>query len=104
MKIVVAGGTCFIGAALIRNLQSRGHAVVLLTRASAKALDRSEPVVWQADAGPRPRPARAAAVNGAGAVVKLAGEPLAGKPWTRGQKARLRSSRIDTTRTGVQAL
>src|SRR5581483_1380858 len=104
MKIVVAGGTGFIGAALIRNLQSRGHAVVLLTRASAKALDRSETVVWQPDAEPRPRPALVAAVNGADAVVNLAGEPIAGKRWTRAQKARLRSSRIDTTRTVVQAI
>jgi hypothetical protein len=104
MKIVVAGGTGFIGAALIKSLQSRGHAVVLLTRASAKALQRSETVVWQPDAAPRPRPALVAAINGAEAIVNLAGEPIAGKRWTRAQKARLRSSRIDTTRTIVQAV
>ncbi|HEY1268510.1 MAG TPA: TIGR01777 family oxidoreductase [Candidatus Binatia bacterium] len=104
MKIVVAGGTGFIGAALIRSLQTRGHAVVLLTRTSAKALERSETVVWQPDASPRPRPALVAAVNGADAVVNLAGEPIAGQRWTRAQKARLRSSRIETTRTIVQAI
>jgi hypothetical protein len=37
-------------------------------------------------------------------VVNLAGEPIAGKRWTRAQKTRLRSSRIDTTRTIVQAI
>lgn len=104
MKIVIAGGTGFIGAALIRSLQTRGHTVVLLTRASGKALARSETVVWQPDASPRPRPALVAAINGADAVVNLAGEPIAGKRWTKAQKARLRSSRIDTTRTIVQAI
>ena len=60
--------------------------------------------MWQPDASPRPRPALVAAVNGADAVVNLAGEPIAGKRWTRAQKARLRSSRIDTTRTIVEAI
>jgi len=43
-------------------------------------------------------------VDGAAAVVNLAGESLAARRWTPAQKSRLRDSRLDATRSLVAAL
>ena len=44
------------------------------------------------------------AIDGADAVINLAGEPIAGKRWTPKQKEILRSSRVDGTRALVDAI
>ena len=42
--------------------------------------------------------------DGADGIVNLAGEPIAAKRWTKAQKERLKSSRIDTARSLVDAI
>jgi hypothetical protein len=44
------------------------------------------------------------AVDGADGIINLAGEPIAGKRWSEAQKDKLRSSRIDATRSLVDAI
>jgi uncharacterized protein len=44
------------------------------------------------------------AIDGADAVINLAGEPIADKRWTARQKLILRSSRIDATQSLVEAI
>ena len=44
------------------------------------------------------------AIDGADAVINLAGEPIAGKRWTPKQKEILRSSRVDGTKALVDAI
>jgi uncharacterized protein (TIGR01777 family) len=44
------------------------------------------------------------ALDGADAVVHLAGESIAGRRWTAAQKARIEHSRVDTTRALVDAI
>jgi hypothetical protein len=104
MKIVVAGGTGFIGSALTRSLVDSGHAVVLLARAASKPISGAQTVLWQPGERQQPQSPLAAAIDGADAVVNLAGEPIAGKRWSPAQKARLRASRIETTSALVQAI
>ena len=80
MKIVIAGGTGFLGQPLARALAADGHDVVILTRradAAAPRPARARVLTWTPDghAGPW-----AAEIDGAAAVVNLAGESIAGTP------------------------
>jgi uncharacterized protein len=97
MKIVVAGGTGFLGRALVARLRAEGHAVQVLTRTSRGA----DEISWDPDgtAGPW-----ASALDDADAIVNLAGESIAAGRWTAARKARIRESRIRATRSLVAAI
>lgn len=102
MKIVLTGGTGFIGGALIRRLHARGDALVVLTRRQVPAgtfPDGVRTVLWD---GKR-QGAWSAEIDGSDAVVNLAGEPIAGGRWTPARKDRILRSRVDASRAVVQA-
>jgi uncharacterized protein (TIGR01777 family) len=100
MRIVVAGGTGFLGAPLVHWLRAEGHFVSVLTRDPRRPANPHE-VAWNpADTSG----IWAMAVEGADAVINLAGESIAGLRWTKSRKALLRSSRVDTTRALVTAM
>ena len=101
MKIIVTGGTGFIGRALINELAGQRHEVVVLTRKAGRP-SRSELrfVEWDArSAGPWQTELASAHV-----VVNLAGEPIADGRWTESRKKLLLKSRILATRLLVDAL
>jgi uncharacterized protein (TIGR01777 family) len=97
MRIIVAGGTGFLGNALVARLGSEEHEVRVLTRRRRAP----EQIEWTPDgtAG-----AWASVVDGADAVVNLAGESIAGGRWTASRKAAIRDSRIRATRSLVTAM
>ena len=88
--IAVTGATGLIGTALVTQLRTRGHTVrrVLHSQRSAEPGD----VVWSADMGPVPP----SALEGADAVIHLAGEPVAHR-WTDDRKRAIRNSRVRST-------
>lgn len=98
MKIVVSGGTGMIGGALIDKLVEGGHTIVVLTRSPLKSSHFS-PLVSFASWNDV-----AKVISGAGAVVNLAGESIAGRRWTIDIKKRILSSRVDATSTIVKAI
>ncbi len=104
MKIVCTGGTGFIGAGLIPALTMQGHTVVLLTRRQPGRPSppdaRVRGVFWNGRDGG----AWAGEIEGAGAVINFAGEPLDQKRWTPAQKALIRESRVNATRAVVTAI
>ncbi|HEX9444500.1 MAG TPA: TIGR01777 family oxidoreductase [Candidatus Binatia bacterium] len=106
MKLVVAGGTGFIGTALLNSLAQQGHALVVLTRrASPAGLPAgTTPIVWQPGSPGTWENVLPEALSGADGVINLAGEPIAGKRWTGAQKQKLRASRVDPTRALVDAI
>jgi uncharacterized protein (TIGR01777 family) len=104
MRIVIAGGTGFIGAALTDRLVRQGHSLVLLTRSAERARAGVSAVVWRPGAPGNWDAGVGAAITGADAIINLAGESIAGKRWSETQKQRLRSSRLDTTRALVAAI
>ncbi|MGH9141071.1 MAG: TIGR01777 family oxidoreductase [Vicinamibacterales bacterium] len=109
MKIVIAGGTGFLGRPLTTALVQDGHEVAVLTRRSnsaprAKATDvpsGARRVAWDPDGEPGPW---AVEIDGAHALVNLAGESIAAKRWTDAQKQRILDSRVSATRSLVGAI
>ena len=103
MRIVIAGGTGFLGLPLASSLARDEHDVVILTRGAASPSGRGEPrsIAWNpnGDSGPW-----ATAVDGAGVVINLAGESIAGKRWSVAQKQRILDSRVLATRSLVTAM
>jgi len=99
MRIVLAGATGFLGG-LLRQRLGTTHELVLLTRRPRGTGGETE-VAWHPDgtAGPW-----AHAIDGADAVVNLAGEPLVGQRWSPTRKAALVASRIEPTRSLVVAI
>jgi uncharacterized protein (TIGR01777 family) len=109
MKTVIAGGRGFLGQALARSLVSAGHDVVLLTRratsptpgAATGTASGGRAVAWRPDGTAA---AWAREIDGATAVVNLAGESIAAKRWSAAQKARIRDSRLLATRSLTAAI
>lgn len=102
MKLVIAGGTGFIGSALCDRLAQRGHSLTLLTRSPSPAATdaRRKRMTWN----PPAPGAWEQAIEGADGVINLAGEPIAAKRWTDRQKEKIRRSRIDATQALVAAV
>jgi hypothetical protein len=99
MKIVVAGGSGFIGEPLVKRLIARGDDVAVLTR-DASRVRAGRPLQWDA----RTQGTWSESVAGADAVVNLAGESIADGRWTEARKRRLVDSRLNATRAIVEAL
>jgi uncharacterized protein (TIGR01777 family) len=97
MTIVVAGGTGFLGSALVGALRAGGHRAIVLTRRPRNADD----LAWSPDGDNREW---ANAVGEADAVVNLAGEGIADQRWTAARKQAIRDSRIRATRALVAAI
>lgn len=90
-RVLVTGGTGFIGAALCRSLRRSGAKVTVLTRdiesAAARFSGRIELVDDAAHLG---------ADEKFDIVINLAGEPIAQR-WTDAAKDRILNSRLETT-------
>ena len=104
MDIIVTGGTGFIGRALCTALSQEGHRVTILTRNSGSAERRLgknlSSVEWTGrSTGPWEQ-----VLEGADAVINLAGAPIADDRWTPARKQLLIDSRVHTTRILVEAM
>jgi len=82
MRVAIAGSSGLIGTHLSRALRERGDDVVALPRVGTAP--------WS--------------VEGADAVVNLAGASVAGKRWTPAYKKEIEESRIRSTRAAVEAI
>jgi len=98
-RIVVSGGTGYIGSALVKHLVGRGDAVTVLTRGAARD-GNPRHVTWD----PYHVQDWAKALDGADAVVHLTGERAVGARYTEAVKRRIYDSRIVTTQNVVAAL
>lgn len=99
MRIVIAGGSGFLGSALTDYFATRGHEVVVLTRSPKESTPKGvREVAWSPDGHPGPWSNE---IDGAGAVINLAGAGLAERRWSAKRKAELRNSRVYSTRSVV---
>jgi len=91
LRVVLTGASGFIGRELTEFLRSGGHTVVPLSRRKARA--GKEGWVWNPGKGELDP----AALEGADAVVHLAGESLAALRWTEEKKKEILRSRRQGT-------
>jgi uncharacterized protein (TIGR01777 family) len=98
-KIIVAGGSGFIGEQLVRRLLARGDEVAILTRNPSKT-KAGRAVPWN----PATPGAWSGEVADADVVINLAGENVGGGRWTEARKARIMESRVTATRALVDAM
>lgn len=130
MKVVIAGSSGLVGTALVEALAANGDSVVRLVRcgsgakknsstkpskaARAASVDRRKEaqlnviaIDWNpttCDLEGQPFGNQQSKVEGADAVVNLAGASIAEERWTDERKALIRSSRVHITRELVCSL
>lgn len=101
VKVVVSGSSGLVGTALIDSLRPAGHTISRLVRSGSATPDATSKMIrWEPPTGS----IDLAALEGADAVVHLAGAPIAGGRWTATRKEELRRSRVDATRHLVTGL
>jgi uncharacterized protein (TIGR01777 family) len=96
MKILITGGTGFIGKPLKKELRNAGHELMITTRRKSIEIDKltwSPPDLISSDI-----------ISTIDAVINLAGEPIAPRRWTEERKELILSSRINTTRALLQSI
>ena len=112
MKVVIAGGTGFLGRALCDALLQDEHEVIVLTRSLPPGVVVREPGTglpglsnagWTPDGTPGIRQ-WAGVIDGADAVVNLAGQSIADGRWTPARKTLIRDSRVLSTRSVAGAI
>jgi uncharacterized protein len=99
MKIVIAGGSGFLGVPLVQRLTARGNDVVVLTRDPSR-VRVGRALQWDA----RSQGAWSDEAAAADVVINLAGENIGDKRWTEERKRRMVASRLDATGAIVEAL
>lgn len=97
LTVAVSGASGLVGRQLCAFLSTGGHVVKRLVRRRAR--DAGE-IAWDPHGGS----VDLAALEGVDAVVHLAGEAVAAGRWSPTRKLRIRSSRVDGTRTLSRAI
>ena len=107
MKVVIAGGSGYIGRHLAARLRAEQHQVVILSRAAQAAPGAvagtaagARSAVWDASTASG---SWVSELNGADAVVNLAGTSI-GARWTRKNMAAILGSRLAATGALVSAI
>jgi len=104
MRIVIAGGSGFLGASLAAHLAANHHDLVILTR-QPHPPDPRPPRTTYEPWDPNGHSGRwAKALDNTDAVVNLAGESIAAKRWSTAQKQKIRESRLLATRSLTTAV
>ena len=104
MKIVIAGGTGFIGRHVSQFLIHSGHSVILLSRHTPDGKHlvniHARHIQWDGCIqGPW-----AQECEGADVVINLSGAPIADSRWTKKRKQELIDSRVQSTKALLQAI
>ncbi|MBR9976445.1 MAG: TIGR01777 family oxidoreductase [Bacteroidetes bacterium] len=102
--IIMTGATGLIGTRIYHALRKRGDRVTVLTRNPDKTKktfsDAERVLLW----APGVKGEWSSAMEGADAVIHLAGEPIAGGRWTDEYKKRIYDSRVQGTGEIVEAI
>lgn len=97
MKVLVGGGSGFLGGALIEHLRAHGHEVTRLVRSSD---NRPDAVAWN----PRAGDVDQAVVDASDVVINLSGEPISRWPPTKRWQEEVLASRLAATTTLASAI
>lgn len=97
MKVVLTGASGLLGNALLSSLRGDGHQVTRLVRREPTKADEAQ---WD----PRGGHVEPTALEGADAVIHLAGPGLGDRPWTPARKRMLLDDRVSATHTITEAM
>ena len=97
MKVLISGASGLIGTELNLQLKAQGHQVVRLVRRPARS---AEELSWS----PGLAPLDPADLSDIDAVINLAGATTGKIPWTKKYEKELIASRLDSTKTLVDAI
>lgn len=97
MRIILTGSSGLIGSRLRTSLRAAGHEVIVLIRSHPTAASERywKPADFTLEPG---------ALEGADAVIHLAGAGIADEKWSPARKSVLYRSRIDSTRLLVERM
>jgi uncharacterized protein (TIGR01777 family) len=102
MKIIITGGTGFVGTQLTTRLVQDGHTVTILTR-SLKGAKERPPGISYLEGDPTKKGPWQEAIKNHDAVINLAGASIFSK-WTEEHKKAIRESRVSTTQNIVEGI
>lgn len=97
MRVTVTGSSGLIGSALVQSLREDDHDVVRLVRREPARDDEAR---WS----PADGCVEKDSLEGADAVVHLAGAGVGDRPWTKAYKRKIRESRLAGTRTLAEGI
>ena len=107
MHILISGASGLIGSSLAPRLSAAGHRVSRLVRVRGGGEARSpggaaggSAIPWDPESGVLDP----SGFSGVDAIVHLSGESIAGGPWSKNRRERIRNSRIRTTRLLAETL
>ncbi|MBK8782138.1 MAG: TIGR01777 family protein [Anaerolineales bacterium] len=89
MRVMIAGGSGFLGQALTKSLLTDGHQVFILTRGT-QTIEGAQAVQWDA----KTTNGWGQLVNEMDMMIHLAGKSLSSWPWTAATKQAFHDSRI----------
>jgi uncharacterized protein (TIGR01777 family) len=101
MKVLIAGGSGFVGHHLSAGLVRDGHEVVVLTRGAPSIREGVRYVGWDAAS---PYGFWTHELSGSDGFINLAGANIGTGLWTRGRMAQLISSRVTSTMAIIGAI
>jgi hypothetical protein len=104
MRILIAGGSGFLGRALAGRLAQDGHEVVVLSRDVQATQETLPPGVQAARWDARTSAGWAYLADGAGAIINLAGENIGAQRWSGERKKRILVSRLEAGAAIVAAI
>jgi uncharacterized protein (TIGR01777 family) len=104
MHVIISGGTGLIGSALVKSLIHDGHRVTVLSRSPEHkqewGSDKVQIVGWDA----RTAEGWGHLVDGADAIVNLAGSGISDGRWTASRKRLIQESRVNAGRAIIEAI